>query len=124
MSQKILDIVKPGVVTGEDVQKIFAICKEKKFALPAVNVISTDTINSVLEAAAKVKAPVFIQFSNGGAQFFAGKGLKAEGQQAAILIFLTDQNEQLAGAELVCAFQLRGREGDQASNLGVIYGSL
>jgi fructose-bisphosphate aldolase class II len=85
MSQKILDIVKPGVVTGEDVQKIFAICKEKKFALPAVNVISTDTINSVLEAAAKVKAPVFIQFSNGGAQFFAGKGLKVEGQQAAIL---------------------------------------
>jgi fructose-bisphosphate aldolase, class II len=85
MSQKILDIVKPGVVTGEDVQKVFAICKQNNFALPAVNVISTDTINSVLEAAAKVKAPVFIQFSNGGAQFFAGKGLKAEGQQAAIL---------------------------------------
>jgi len=85
MSQKILDIVKPGVVTGEDVQKIFAVCKANKFALPAVNVISTDTINSVLEAAAKVKSPVFIQFSNGGAQFFAGKGLKAEGQQAAIL---------------------------------------
>jgi fructose-bisphosphate aldolase, class II len=85
MSQKILDIVKPGVVTGEDVQKIFAICKKNKFALPAVNVISTDTINSVLEAAAKVKAPVFIQFSNGGAQFFAGKGLKLDGQQTAIL---------------------------------------
>ena len=51
MSQKILDVVKPGVVTGDDVQKIFSICKENKFALPAVNVISTDTINAVLEAA-------------------------------------------------------------------------
>ena len=85
MSQKILDIVKPGVVTGEDVQKIFAICKENKFALPAVNVISTGSINAVLEAAAKVKAPVIIQFSNGGAQYVAGKGLKLEGQQTAIL---------------------------------------
>ncbi len=85
MSQKILDVVKPGVVTGEDVQKIFAICKEKKFAMPAVNVINTDSINAVLEAAAKVKSPVVIQFSNGGAQFVAGKGLKLEGQQTAIL---------------------------------------
>lgn len=85
MSQKILDVVKPGVVTGEDVQKIFAICKENKFALPAVNVINTDSINAVLEAAAKVKSPVIIQFSNGGAQFVAGKGLKLEGQQTAIL---------------------------------------
>ncbi len=85
MSQKILDVVKPGVVTGEDVQKIFAICKENQFAMPAVNVISTDTINSVLEAAAKVKSPVVVQFSNGGAAFVAGKGLKAEGQTASIL---------------------------------------
>ena len=85
MSQKILDVVKPGVVTGDDVQKIFAICKENKFAMPAVNVINTDSINAVLEAAAKVKAPVVIQFSNGGAQFVAGKGLKLEGQQTAIL---------------------------------------
>lgn len=84
MSKKILDIVKPGVVTGEDVQKIFAICKENKFALPAVNTINTDSINAVLEAAAKVKSAVIIQFSNGGAQFLAGKGLKAEGQQAAV----------------------------------------
>ncbi|MEQ1529849.1 MAG: class II fructose-bisphosphate aldolase [Methylococcales bacterium] len=85
MSQKISDVVKPGVVTGEDVQKIFAICKENKFAMPAVNVISTGTINAVLEAAAKVKSPVVIQFSNGGAQYVAGKGLKLEGQQTAIL---------------------------------------
>jgi fructose-bisphosphate aldolase class II len=85
MSQKILDVVKPGVVTGEDVQKIFAICKENKFALPSVNVVGTDSINAVIEAAAKAKAPVIIQFSNGGAQFVAGKGLKLEGQQAAII---------------------------------------
>lgn len=85
MSKKILDVVKPGVVTGEDVQKIFAICKENSFALPAVNVINTDSINAVLEAAAKVKSPVIIQFSNGGAQFVAGKGLKLDGQQTAIL---------------------------------------
>lgn len=85
MAQKILDVVKPGVVTGDDVQKVFAICKENNFALPAVNVISTDSINSALEAAAKVKSPVIIQFSNGGAQFVAGKGLKLEGQQNAIL---------------------------------------
>lgn len=85
MSQKLLGIVKPGVVTGDDVQKIFAFCKENKCALPAVNVISTDTINSVLEAAAQVKAPVIVQFSNGGAAFVAGKGLKLEGQQCSIL---------------------------------------
>jgi len=66
-------------------KKIFAICKENSFALPAVNVINTDSINAALEAAAKVKSAIVIQFSNGGAAFVAGKGLKAEGQQAAIL---------------------------------------
>ncbi len=85
MSKKLLDIVSPGVATGDDVQKIFTFCKENSCALPAVNVISTDTINSVLEAAAKVQAPVIIQFSNGGAAFVAGKGLKLEGQQCSIL---------------------------------------
>ncbi|MFO1417096.1 MAG: class II fructose-bisphosphate aldolase [Methylotetracoccus sp.] len=82
---KISDAVKPGVITGDDVQKVFEICKANKFALPAVNVISTDSINAVLEAAAKARSPVIIQFSNGGAQFVAGKGLKAEGQTANIL---------------------------------------
>lgn len=85
MPQKILDVVKPGVATGADVQKIFAIAKENNFALPAVNVISTDSINAVLEAAAQAKSAVIIQFSNGGAQFMAGKGLKLEGQQAHVL---------------------------------------
>jgi len=82
---KVFDFVKPGVITGDDVQKVFAVAKENKFALPAVNVVGTDSINAVLEAAAKVKAPVVIQFSNGGAVFTAGKGLKLEGHQAAII---------------------------------------
>ena len=85
MSQKISDVVKPGVVTGEDVQKIFAIAKENQFALPAVNVIGTDTMNAVLEAAAKAQSAVIIQFSNGGAQFVAGKGLKLPGQESNVL---------------------------------------
>jgi fructose-bisphosphate aldolase class II len=85
MSQKILDAVKPGVATGADVQKIFEIAKANQFALPAVNVISTDSINAVLEAAAKAKSAVIIQFSNGGAQFFAGKGVKLPGQESNVL---------------------------------------
>ncbi|WP_371377766.1 class II fructose-bisphosphate aldolase [Thalassotalea aquiviva] len=82
---KVLDVVKPGVVTGEDLNKIFEICKAKKAALPAVNCIGTDSINGVLEAAAAVNSPVIVQFSNGGAAFVAGKGLKAEGQDAQVL---------------------------------------
>ena len=82
---KVLEAVKAGVATGDDVQKIFELAKAGHYALPAVNCVNTDTVNSVLEAAAKAKAPVVIQFSNGGASFFAGKGLKLEGQQAAIL---------------------------------------
>ncbi|MDX1363833.1 class II fructose-bisphosphate aldolase [Arenibacter latericius] len=77
--------IKPGVATGDDVQKIFNYAKENGFALPAVNVIGSDTINGVLETAASLNAPVIIQFSNGGAQFNAGKGLSNENQQAAIL---------------------------------------
>ncbi len=84
MSKKIFDAVKPGVIAGDDVQKVFEIAKENSFALPAVNCVNTDSVNAVLEAAAKVKSPVVIQFSNGGAAFFAGKGLKLEGQQAQI----------------------------------------
>ncbi len=85
MSQKLSDIVSAGVVTGDDVQKIFAFCKANNMALPAVNVISSDSINAVIEAAAKAQSAVIVQFSNGGAQFVAGKGLKLDGQQAAIL---------------------------------------
>lgn len=85
MTEKILDLVAPGVVTGEDVQKIFAHCKANNFALPAVNCVGTDSINAALEAAAKARSAIIVQFSNGGAQFIAGKGLSLEGQQSHVL---------------------------------------
>ncbi|MCX6052402.1 MAG: class II fructose-bisphosphate aldolase [Campylobacterales bacterium] len=84
MSQGILDIVKPGVLFGEDVQKVYTHAKKIGFAIPAVNVIGTDSINAILEVAAKVKSPVIIQFSNGGASFYAGKGLSNENEKSAI----------------------------------------
>jgi fructose-bisphosphate aldolase, class II len=77
--------IKPGVATGDKVQQIFDYAKQKGFALPAVNVTSSSTINGVLETAAKLNAPVIIQFSNGGASFIAGKGLSNANQQSAIL---------------------------------------
>ena len=76
--------LKPGVVTGKEVQEVFKLAKEKAFALPAVNVTGNNTINAVLETAAALNSPVIIQFSNGGAQFNAGKGLSNENQKAAI----------------------------------------
>ena len=76
--------IKPGVATGREVQEIFKLAKEKGFALPAVNVIGSNTINGVLETAKALNAPVIIQFSNGGAQFNAGKGLGNEDQKGAI----------------------------------------
>ena len=76
--------VKPGVATGKEVQAIFNLAKEKSFALPAVNVGGSNTINAVLETARDLNAPVIIQFSNGGAQFNAGKGLSNENQKSAI----------------------------------------
>merc|ERR1712232_1300599 len=76
--------IKPGVASGKEVQEIFKYAKEKQFALPAVNVVGTDSVNAVLETAAEVNAPVIIQFSNGGAQFFAGKGLSNEDHKAGI----------------------------------------
>lgn len=85
MSKKILEVVKPGVVTGDDVQKVFTLAKEGEFALPAVNVVGTNSINAVIEAGREVNAPAIIQFSNGGAVFFAGKGLSNENQKAAII---------------------------------------
>lgn len=76
--------IQPGVATGDQVQEIFAYAKAKGFALPAVNVTSSSTINGVLETAAKLNAPVIIQFSNGGGLFMAGKGLSNENEKAAI----------------------------------------
>jgi fructose-bisphosphate aldolase class II len=76
--------IKPGIATGKEVQKIHQFAKEKGFALPAINVTGSNTINTVLETAAELNSPVIIQFSNGGAHFNAGKGLSNENQKAAI----------------------------------------
>ena len=85
MSTGILEIVNPGVIFGDDVQKVYDYAKKEGFAIPAVNVVGTDSINAVLEAAAKVSSPVIIQFSNGGASYYAGKGLSNEDEKAAII---------------------------------------
>jgi len=74
----VLDVVKPGVVTGDDVQKLLQFAKDNSFAMPAVNVVGTSSVNAVLEAAASVNSPVMIQFSNGGAGFYAGKGCPSD----------------------------------------------
>jgi fructose-bisphosphate aldolase class II len=76
---------RPGVLHGEEVTELLNYANEHNFALPAVNVVGTNTVNAVLETAREVNSPVIIQFSNGGASFFAGKGLSNEGQQSAIL---------------------------------------
>jgi len=84
MSEKIFDKVKPGVATGDAVKEIFRIAKAGRFAIPAVNVVGSDSVNAVLEAAKIINSPVIIQFSNGGGVFFAGKGLKNENEAVAI----------------------------------------
>ena len=76
--------IPSGVITGKYVQEVFKLAKENAFALPAVNVIGTNSINSVLETAKELNSPVIIQFSNGGAQFNSGKGLSNENQKSAI----------------------------------------
>jgi fructose-bisphosphate aldolase class II len=77
-------MISAGVVTGENVKELFDYAKANEFALPAANVIGTDSVNAVLETARDVNSPVIIQFSNGGSTFFAGKGMGNEGQRAAI----------------------------------------
>ncbi len=76
--------IAPGVITGAKVQELFSFAKAGGFALPAVNVTGTSTVNAVLETAAELNAPMVIQFSHSGAAFFAGKGLSNENQQASI----------------------------------------
>ncbi len=73
-----------GVLTGDEVQNLFAYAKERKFALAGANCVGTNSVNAALETAAELNAPVIIQFSTGGAVFFAGKGLSNEGQRATI----------------------------------------
>ncbi len=76
--------IKSGVASGETVQGIFKLAKAKNFALPAANVVGSNTINAVMETAKMLNAPVIVQFSNGGGYFNAGKGLSNENQKAAI----------------------------------------
>lgn len=75
---------KGGVVTGDGVQAIFDDALENNYALPAVNVVGTNSVNAVLETAAELNSPVMVQFSNGGGVFYAGKSLSNDGQEAAI----------------------------------------
>ncbi|MFZ4740802.1 MAG: class II fructose-bisphosphate aldolase [Bacteroidales bacterium] len=84
MSDKISNKVAPGVVTGDDLQEIFRIAKQEKFAIPAVNVVGTNSVNAVMEAAKVVNSPIMIQFSNGGGIFYAGKALSNSEEKAAI----------------------------------------
>jgi len=79
------DIVPPGVITGDNLLKLFEYCREHQIALPAFNCTSSSTINAVLESARNIKSPVIIQFSQGGAAFMAGKGIDNKKQKASIL---------------------------------------
>lgn len=83
MSKKGLNL-EPGVIFGDDVRRLFDYANKNNFALPAVNVIGTSSVNAVLETARQVKSPVIVQFSNGGAHFFAGQGLPKEDHVGAI----------------------------------------
>jgi fructose-bisphosphate aldolase, class II len=75
---------RPGVISGDEVKEVFDYANKNDFALPAVNVINTNSVNAVLETAKAVNSPVIIQFSNGGSSFFAGKSLSNDNQFAAI----------------------------------------
>ncbi|MCD4772720.1 MAG: class II fructose-bisphosphate aldolase [Bacteroidales bacterium] len=84
MTEKVFDKVKAGVVSGNEAQEIFRIAKENNFALPAVNVVNSGSVISVLEAAREVNSPVIVQFSNGGAAFYTGKGLSDENFKSSV----------------------------------------
>jgi len=81
----LLDIIPTGVLTGDNVRKLFNYAREHGFAIPAVNCTSSSTVNAALEAARDIKAPLILQISQGGAAFYAGKGLSNDGQRASIL---------------------------------------
>jgi fructose-bisphosphate aldolase class II len=75
---------RQGVLHGDEVTELLNYANENNFALPAVNVVGTNSVNAVLETAREVNSPVIIQFSNGGASFYAGKGLDNSDQKASI----------------------------------------
>lgn len=82
----ILQFIKPGVVTGNNIQKLFDLAKRNNFALPAVNCIGMDSINAALEAAANVRSPIILQFSHTGSAFMAGLGLNNEKKYSASVV--------------------------------------
>jgi fructose-bisphosphate aldolase class II len=83
MTNKVLKL-EPGVISGDDVKSLYDYANKNDFAIPAVNVVGTNSVNAVLETAKIVNSPVIVQFSNGGAHFFAGQGLPKENQVGAI----------------------------------------
>ena len=76
--------LQPGVIYGDELTKLLRHANEHNYALPAVNIVGTNSLNAVLETAKQVNSPVMVQLSNGGASFYAGKGISNENQQAAI----------------------------------------
>ena len=104
--------VKPGVATGDELKAIFELAKARQFALPAVNVINTSTVNAVMETAAELDSPAIIQFSNGGAQFFAGKGLDNTAQRSCIAGAISGARHIHLMAELYGATGGRQRPGN------------
>lgn len=94
MTKKVFDKVKAGVATGKEAQEIFNIAKDNNYALPAVNVVNSGSVISVLESAREVNSTVIIQFSNGGAAFFAGKALSNDN-------YLASAAGAIAGAKFI-----------------------
>ncbi|ORY14258.1 hypothetical protein BCR34DRAFT_560542 [Clohesyomyces aquaticus] len=75
---------KSGVIVGDDVLKLFNYAQEKGFAIPAINVTSSSTVVAALEAARDKQSPIILQTSQGGAAYFAGKGVDNKDQTASI----------------------------------------
>ncbi len=75
---------RSGVLHGDEVTDLLRHANENNYALPAVNVVGTSSVNAVIETAKKVNSPVIVQFSSGGGIFYAGKGLSNENHAAAI----------------------------------------
>ena len=99
-------MIKAGVATGNEVQEIFEHAKKHNYALPAINVVNTSSVNAVLEAARDNNSPAMVQFSAGGSQFFAGKGLSNDKHQSAIAggisgAMHTHQLAELYGATII-----------------------
>lgn len=80
----VLDFIKPGIIYGDDLYNLLKYAQENGFAIPSVNCTSSSTINAALEAARDAKAPLMIQFSNGGSVFIAGKGMGNSGEKASV----------------------------------------